>query len=517
MTQSVASNKNIFISYSHTDNENPLGEGWIEQFHEVLRTRLKQLLGARDPEDEPSIWRDKELQGNEEFADVLYEKLGQVAITISILSPSYVASDWCRREIEEFVKAAEAHGGLTVDNKTRLFKVLKTPVDRERHPEPLRGQLGYEFYLLDKDTGQAREFTLLKGDSHTALALERFNDLAHSIVNTLAALQTTLAETSGPQDTTEPEREATLSPQDTPRPSVYLAETSFDLDEEQRKVRRELESRGYRVVPEGELPIRNPEQFNSAVREALGSCKLSIHMIGAHRAAGVAGESEDTVALQNQVAAELSSDTGLERLIWLPPNLESKDELNQRFIERLQRDPTAQSNAEVLQVPIQELITVIHDTLEKQEKSKGQGNGKSDRRSIYVCYAQEDEEKVHPLIAHLFDNGFDLLQPLLDPNAADGEILEIHKRNLADCNATVLFADNAGEFWLKTQMSEVQRASAWRGGRPMAARAIYIGPNMITARNRILTHDFVIEGCESFAPEALAPFLAALTQNGGDS
>ena len=50
----------------------------------------------------------------------------------------------------------------------------------------------------------------------------------------------------------------------------------------------------------------------------------------------------------------------------------------------------------------------------------------------------------------------------------------------------------------------------------MAARAIYIGPNMSTARNRILTHDIVIEGRESFAPETLAPFLAALAQNGGD-
>ena len=47
MPYARAFTRDIFISYCHADNENPLGVGWIEMFHKILSIRLRQILGSR--------------------------------------------------------------------------------------------------------------------------------------------------------------------------------------------------------------------------------------------------------------------------------------------------------------------------------------------------------------------------------------------------------------------------------------------------------------------------------------
>ena len=38
------------------------------------------------------------------------ERLGEVAVLISVCSPKYLLSEWCQRELNEFVQAAQAKG-----------------------------------------------------------------------------------------------------------------------------------------------------------------------------------------------------------------------------------------------------------------------------------------------------------------------------------------------------------------------------------------------------------------------
>ena len=128
------SDKSVFISYCHDDNEEEFGDRWVEEFDRLLGIRLGKILGRGN---EPEIWRDRELQGNQDFADKLVVELKKASILISVLTPSYVASKWCIREVDEFVAAAEKEGGLKIgDSQKRVFAVEKTPVHRSRHPEP---------------------------------------------------------------------------------------------------------------------------------------------------------------------------------------------------------------------------------------------------------------------------------------------------------------------------------------------------------------------------------------------
>src|SRR6185503_2439432 len=125
----------IFISYAHIDNQ-PLDQGlkgWVETLHERLSVRLAQLLG-----EEPRIWRDLKLQGNDMFADTLVDRVGRAAILVSVLSPRYVKSEWCLRELSEFSRRAQMNAGLTIGDKLRVFKVVKTHIPLAEHPSLLQ-------------------------------------------------------------------------------------------------------------------------------------------------------------------------------------------------------------------------------------------------------------------------------------------------------------------------------------------------------------------------------------------
>ena len=524
MSSSTAKEKKVFISYCHDDNDEVLGDQWVEQFHRYLGTRLKQILGRGN---EPEIWRDKVLQGNQDFADVLVEELHTSAVLISVLTPSYVESEWCRREVEEFARAAEASGGVKIgENQKRIFKVEKTPVDRSRHPPILQGQTGYRFYIKDTEKGRPSELALAADNPEKrAKALEVIEDLAYHIIGTLKAMAGLEAPADSPDSADSSEAaEKPVPAVDESRPVIYLAETSFDVAEDRTEVRRELQGQGFRVVPEGHLPVTSPDQFDDAVRECLEQSQLVVHMIGTELAHSPAGHRDDVVVLQNRLAAEYSSENAIKREIWLPIGCSSDDETQQAFIDSLQRDPAMQGGADVVQGSVQELITNILDAAKKIEKEKQKSSeapqpSTSDdaavRRSIYVCYSREDKESIDPLLDYLFENGFDCLEPpWLDEAAKDQQLVARHKESVGACDAMLVFTENGTESWLKSQVSELLKAPHYRDNRPLLARAIYLGGGMSDVKVR--TRDLIIRDEGGFSPESLAPFLEQLG-NGGET
>src|SRR5260370_12149218 len=120
--------KHLFISYAHIDNQplTPEQQGWVSRFHSSLEAVLSMRMGRK-----AEIWRDLKLSGNDIFADEIVSQFPKTALLISVLTPRYIQSDWCTREVREFCEVAEQSGGLVVDNKSRVIKVIKTPVDSE--------------------------------------------------------------------------------------------------------------------------------------------------------------------------------------------------------------------------------------------------------------------------------------------------------------------------------------------------------------------------------------------------
>ncbi len=491
--------EDIFISYAHVDDE-PLAEGqrgWISSFHRALEIRLGQLLG-----DKPAVWRDEtKLRGNDYFEDKIVLSMPKIGVLVSVLTPRYVKSEWCMKEIKEFYRVAQQMGGVSIEAKARIFKVIKTPVPPERHPPELQGMLGYEFYQLDPRTGNAREFILDFGSSADRNYWDKLNDLVYDIYHLLETLNN---HTPG----------ATLPPDIQVGPTVFLAETTSDLYLERDKIKRELLERGCKVVPDQPLPLHAVE-FERAVRAALERSKLSIHLIGSNYGLIPEAAADSVVSLQNRLAAERSRAPEFERLIWLPPNLAVNDERQQKFVAYLQNDSTAQAGAELLETSIEELKTVIADKLRQLDRPvPGEPLIRDDVQRIYLIYDQQDAEAAAPLEEYLFNQGYEVLTPLTEGEEA--QVRADHKENLLLCDAVLIYYGRAGEPWLRTKLLDLRKMAGYGRARAVRAQAIYVGLPDAPAKQRLRTHEaLVLKQIGDFAPDLLQPFLTPLERAKG--
>ena len=204
----------IFISYAHLDDETALAseEGWITLLHRMLELRLAQLLGER-----PRVWRDPQMIGNAPITRSLEEKLSSAELMISVITPRYLKSDWCQREIQTFF---ERFG-----EPTRIFKVVKTQVPLERIPEPVRDSLSYLFFRQDPDTKRVRELKPQAPEFD-----DRLYDLAYDLRLTIERVET------------HGGGEPAAGPAPADGLTVFLADTTHDLEEMHERIRRELGS-----------------------------------------------------------------------------------------------------------------------------------------------------------------------------------------------------------------------------------------------------------------------------------
>ena len=481
----------LFISYAHIDNQ-PLAEGlkgWVETFHERLRIRLEQLTG------EPvRIWRDRKLQGNDVFAETLVARLSKVAILVVVLSPRYVRSEWCQRELEEFCRAADAGGGLNVGDKSRVFKVVKFHVPIAEHPPRLRGVLGYEFFEYDAERGRAREFSPDVTPARDIRYWEKLDDIAYDVKQMLDAL----ARSSAPAA-----REGAAGVGKT----VYLSETTSDLSDQRDLLKRELQLQGHAVLPDRELPLRGTA-LREAVRQYLTRSSLSIHLLGGNYGIIPEEESRSLVEIQSEVAEERGDE--LRRIVWMPAGLEPRDERQRRFVDHFQRGLNGHRNVEVLQTSLEELKKLIEERINvkpKPEPANGDGAGGAESpASVYLICDREDLAEVTPLGDYLYGLGFNVFLPAMEGD--ESSVREDHKANLVECDAVVVYYGRGSDVWLRMKQRELQKVAGYGRPRPLLAKAIYIAGPATPAKEHVRDHEaLVIKGFEGFRPEALAPFV----------
>lgn len=484
----------LLISYAHLDDE-ALSEGqsgWIANLHRLLRIRVGQLLGR-----EPRIWRDPDLRGNDDFAEAIEEKLLKVATLVTVLSPRYVQSDWCNREVQEFCRAAEAEGRLKVGTRSRVFKVVKTPVPLERHPRPLQPLLGYDFFVVDPQTGRPRELSQLFGAEAERQFLTRLDDLAYDVTKLLEEIEA--AGDAAPQ--------APAAAKGT----LYLAETSFDLREERDAVKRDLVRNGYQVLPDRPLPPVASE-LEAMVREQLARCSLAVHLIGKGYGMVPDGATRSLVVLQHELAAQ-RSEAGLGRLLWIPPDLAVEDPRQQEFLDHLRTSPAVHERAELLEIPLEELKSAVYRKLVPPPAPKQGAGPKPDGRRparIYLISDQRDVDAAQPLVDWLFDQGFEVILPLFDGD--EEEVRLEHEESLRTCDAVLLYYGESGEPWLRRKLREIQKSAGQGREQPLLARGIYVASPPSPQKERLRTLEAMVlrEPPAGFGPEALATFLAAI-------
>ncbi|NMF64374.1 DUF4062 domain-containing protein [Brasilonema octagenarum] len=442
----------IFISYAHIDNQ-PLSEGqegWISDFHRALEIRLAQLRGEK-----PKIWRDEKLQGNDYFGDTIVERFPKVVLLLSVLSPRYVKSEWCIKELQKFCEAAAMTGGVRLAEKSRIFKVIKTPIARNEHPPEVQELLGYEFYQLDQ-SGRPIEYSKIFGVEAERNYWTKINDLAYDIKQMLDSFSSH-----------DDNGAAKQNPVASTGTTIYLAETTFDLVEERNKVKRELQQRGYVVLPEQSLSPYYPD-FEQVVCENLERCKLSIHLIGAKYGIVPEGADKSVVVLQNELAVKHSQKSPeFLRLVWMPVGLQPQEPRQEELIQSLQSEPN------LLQTSLEELKTIIKDKLNSKPQPPKEVIAEDGPLRVYLICDQRDLEAIAPLDDYLYNQGFEVILPLFEGDEA--QVRQDHQEQLQMCDVVIIYCGNIQEPWLRTKLGDLRKIYGYGRSKPMLAKGIYMG------------------------------------------
>ncbi len=478
----------MFISYAHLDNQafGPDDLHWITHLHEQLASRVPQLIG-----DEVSVWRDEKLQGNDVFPDTLLDRLAKVAALVSVCSPRYLNSEWCRRELDAFIRTAEDREGIEIGTKSRVFKVLKTPVSAEQLPAPLIPLLGYQFYE-ELPGDHVREYLLNPDPEERWKFYARLDDLAQDIAGLLGAMAAV-----GPRSRSD-------EPGD--RSTVYLAETTSDASPFRDGMRRELERRGHRVLPGRALPL-TVDGLTSVVHDSLSVSTLSIHILGARYGARPEDDDRSIPHLQLEIARQWASDGQGTQLVWIPDEATSPVEDQATLIDELLVADLG-SRVEVVQAPPEAFKAYLLAQLAApppDPEPVGHGDGKR----IYLVHDRDDQELVGEVRAALELVGHVVVLPI--GTGSESEIRQVHETAMVVADAVLICYGDATEHWLRMKLFDVLKAPGWGRRAPFVAVGVLVAPPTTAHKRTYATAEaIVLPALDGFQPSVLEPFLDRL-------
>ena len=301
--------------------------------------------------------------------------------------------------------------------------------------------------------------------------------------------------------------------------AVYLAETTHDRREDRNNIKRELQERGYEVLPEQELPLVSPD-YEEAVREYLRRSRLSIHLIGeSYGTIPERANNRSVIELQNELAARRSVETSFPRLIWLPENLQPKEDRQAQFIAELKTRVEQQKGAELLQTPLEELKSVIKGKVEALSRNGHKPSPRpAARKKIYLLCDKRDVEQIAPLNTYLVSRKCEVILPLLDDDGADDtQAIKLHEDNLLRCDAVLIFYGKANQFWFSYKLNDLEKITGLEKvagperAKPLLAQMIYVaGPQTVHKELFHTDESLLVKNYDAFAPNLLDEFLAQL-------
>lgn len=444
-----SSNHDLFISYAHIDNEpyEPGQQGWVDKFDQHLYVAVNRRMGTRikiqrhnaSPK-QFEVWRDPRLRGNDHVYQGIMSALSQASFLLIVLSPSFINSRWCLRELRRFRKQPCAED-IYVGTKSKILKVVKlTP---ERQPRLVEQIKGYEFCAYDRVKGRNEEYEQALGEHRDGRYWERLDELAEDIKNLLKG-----------------GREAGPAPRER---TVYLAETSTDLEDDYARVRDELRARGYTVLPEVPLPPTE-KKFDEVVTAMLGRACLSIHLVGEGfgRVLGVAGVS--AVRRQYELAAAPASPSGLTRLVWLPDDLEQVEPAQQAFLDEL-LGGGREAGGGPLVTSRDELTSIALGILKAESASAEEPSGEGEevyRKKIYLIFEHADTQSIKLIYDYLNDEGYHVLLSKLGGGCEQQpglsrEAVALHEIKLAQCDAVLIYYGSGDQTWMEYKEFELEK------------------------------------------------------------
>lgn len=498
----------VFISYAHLDNRpfrpNEIESGWVSRFDYVLSNLLSTELGRP-----ARIWRDKTMDSNDYIWGTIEENMMKSLAFILIISPSYLNSQWCPKEVRTFIERKP----VRVGNKSLIFKVVKQPFEPNKVPPDLKSLfedvLATDFFEPDQNSGKARVFNAEFGDKWEQIFYQKVDFLAQEIAEIVEKARSEKPGEAATFGNGKAREEASVL-----KPflgtTVYMSEPSPDLWKDYLEIRRDFIKRGATVLPS--VDSAKPEnigEYEAAMLEDLKKCNLIVHFVGSDDDQYSDANDRSLVELQMDVAARYQTEANCPRLIWLPQNVEPTTERRREFISGLSQ--ITSRDVDLLRTSF-ELKNEMERTLlgkpESHTEAPVQTSGDKSTPKIYVLSDNADAESSAALVDKLFQNGCEVWT--VSPSGEGADLIEEHKWYLINCDAALVFWDKAPTFRVRAMMSELQRIMDNGRDRDFKAKGVFIAGDSAEKAN-FRTHETLVKN-----ENDLAAFVAAV-KNGGNA
>jgi len=436
---------NIVIAYAEDDNSEIIenGKGWVSNFQRFMEMMLGQLSGELLS---ISICNEKEIDPALQEADAF----------LIVLSPQFANS----KPWSIFLDSIESDK----DFISKIFKVVKLPVEDDVHPKVLFNLLDYDLYHVDHDTDEFTEITSFFGPEAEKEYWMRLVDLAYDVYSCVLKTKSSITSSGARKSNVEE--------------IIYLAETGSDLAMHRNLIKRELMRYGYKVLPDQALPAKS-EELEEKLREDLNKSKMSIHMIGNSFGELLPGSSVSILDIQNRVASEhavaLNGNSRFSRLIWLAPELTIRNEKQRNFIDSIKRSAENLKGAEILQTPLEDFKNIIRKKLiangiEIAAMEAHHNEEEAGRKSVYFIYDKLDQAQADPIIKLLSIMGVSVLQPIFE-----GELMEIrnhHINNLRLFDWAIVFKHEVNDTWVRMKLFDLLKAPGFGREKPILGKAL---------------------------------------------
>jgi hypothetical protein len=480
----------VFLSYTHADDQ-PDGElRWVTKFKNDLKTRLEIVSGRT-----VDIWRDEEKLGAaDRFDGSIAHAVNNSAVMLVVLSPNYFESTYCSQERQEFYKRCAAPA-VGLGDKSRIVKIAKFHVELEKYPPELRELLEYKFYVELPATGRYREFHLSEDPVVRDRYKPRIDDVAQEIKDLLQLL-----EGANSPSNTQVKR----------RGLVYLAETTSDLEAQRDELRRVLSQMGYEVEPKTELRLLPAQNIRQSVSEAIEKCSLAIHPIGGYYGFVPEGaDGKSVIQMQIELAQMDSRNGDLGRIIWVPEGLVPLEDSQKKFLERLRTD-YAGRGFEFLERPYHVLTTRIQDKL-KSSSSALQQQTSDAPSGVYIVCDNADRALAKNIRSFLFSQGFRVEWTPLSAGQVDLSGNPEHEKLLLRNVAHVVIHGATNDGWIQDRIRELD---THRLRRPASVQAIYLADPHRSDKDEILAAPAILQ-LNGYTPATLLQALQPLLDQVG--
>ena len=460
----------IYISFSDEDNVSAKETmGWVSQVSQFLAEFLKHLL---DRKVNIVLRSDKP----KEVAAKTF---------IYVLSENNIGSKSTIKEFDSYLSA--------VKDVTKMFKALKSPVPRADQPEVLQEEIAYRLYEKTIDTKG-------KGSNETeSIAWLRLVDLAYAIYGQIADIDGI----------------SKKDDQGTNR-NVFLAEVSVDQEHNHDQIKRELLMHGYKVLPDRPIPDKAEEAIQR-INNYLSDSIMSVHIVGEEPGFVPDGSDTSIVEIQNTIAAQYcekvygddkTSVSGFNRLLWISPEIEFTNEQQKMEVDRLKQDMAALKGAEVIQTPLEVFKTVVMRRLEETVlmNATSETTASKSQKSVYIIYERSGIEVANKIEDIIMKDDLLALHPLFEGDQLS--LMDNHRSNLIDCDATIIVYDEENPSWISSKIKELKKAPGFGREKPFLFKTIIMKSVADLDKESLQSEGIeVLEGSNDLSAAVLKPFL----------